>query len=140
MPDPRAKLLASAMQGGPTFGLPNPMHSMGDFYSKPPSRQPSQEQWGNRPNGDPKGAGWLGVLPRPDGGVSTEISAGVEIGGKETEIPLMVPTLEPQEVQWLLRADTSSPQFYQQMPPSIMQKATDHARQRMALGKSPFID
>jgi hypothetical protein len=39
--------------------------------------------YGNRPDGSAKGGGYFGELKRPDGGVSTEISVGVGIDGKE---------------------------------------------------------
>lgn len=93
-----------------------------------------------RPDGTKKGKGWMGVLKRPDGRVSTEISAGVNIDGKETLIPLIVPGLAPEELNWLLNTDESSPDFFKKMPPSIMDKAVDHAIRRLKQGASPFKD
>lgn len=94
--------------------------------------------YGNRPDGSPKGEGFFGLLKRPDGDVSTEISVGVGIDGKEIEIPLIVPTLTKKELDYLLSADLKSKSFFNNMPPSIVDKAYDHAQTRMKSGMSPF--
>jgi hypothetical protein len=92
-----------------------------------------QGGWGKRADGSQKGNGFLGVLKRPDGNVSTEISVGVNIDGKDVEIPTLVPTLTPAERETLLALPDG------QMPPeAIIRKAAASARQRMAEGKSPF--
>lgn len=96
--------------------------------------------YGNRPDGAPKGMGFFGELKRPDGNVSTEISVGVGINGKEMEIPLIVPSLNKKELDYLLKTDVESKSFFQNMPPSIMDKAYKHATTRMKIGKSPFAD
>jgi len=96
-------------------------------------KNPDRSQWDKRADGSEKGDGWLGVMRRPDGKVSSELSIGVEINGKEVEIPSMVPTLTKDEIDWLLNHPPSA-----RMPASIVQKAADFARQRMAQGKSPF--
>lgn len=88
-----------------------------------------------RADGSRKGPGFLGALKRPDGKVSSELSIGVNIDGKEVEIPTLVPTLSKDEVNWLITQDISDPK---KIPISIQQKAVDFARQRMAAGKSPF--
>lgn len=88
--------------------------------------------FGNRADGSKKGNGFLGVLQRPDGGVSTEITVGVNINGKETDIPTLVPTLTKAEVDSLLKGDKPSD--------AIVQKAVDHAKSRIAAGKSVFAD
>jgi hypothetical protein len=88
--------------------------------------------YGNRPDGTPKGKGFLGELKRPDGNVSTEISVGVNIGGKEMDIPTLVPTLTKAEVDSLLKGDAPSD--------AIVRKAVDHAKKRIAEGKSVFAD
>lgn len=87
-----------------------------------------------RADGTAKGKGFLGVLGRPDGKVSTEISIGVNLGGKEVEIPTLVPTLSPDEIKFLTSYDGDA----SGMPGSIVDKAVAHARQRIAAGKSPF--
>lgn len=86
--------------------------------------------YGKRADGSKKGAGYFGELKRPDGGVSTELSIGVGINGKETEIPLLVPTLTPTEIELLLRGDDPTA--------GIVDKAYDHAIMRIGQGKSPF--
>ena len=86
--------------------------------------------YGSRADGTQKGRGFLGELKRPDGGVSTEISVGVNIGGKETEIPTLVPTLTRSEIDYLLSGGRPTD--------AIVDKAVKHAKERMAMGKSPF--
>jgi len=94
--------------------------------------------YGERADGTAKGFGYFGELQRPDGSVSTEISIGVGIDGKEVEIPLIVPTLDKRELDWLLRNDPQEKGYFDKMPPSILDKAYEHAVQRMKAGKSPF--
>jgi len=97
--------------------------------------RPPPEGFGNRADGTAKGNGFLGPMMRPDGKVSTEISIGVNIDGQEVEIPTMVPGLTPDELDFLL---TTPPGGDERMPGSIVQKAVEHARRRIALGQSPF--
>lgn len=87
--------------------------------------------YGNRQDGTPKGAGYFGEIPNPGkpGSYSTELSIGVNLGGKEHEIPLLVPTLTPNEVQKALAG---------QQTDAMVDKAVAHAKQRMKSGKSPF--
>lgn len=94
--------------------------------------------YGNRVDGTKKGSGYFGEIQRPDGTVMTEISIGVGLNGKETEIPLIVPTLTKKEIQYLLNNDPESSDFMDRMPPSIVEKAVDHAVTRMRNGQSPF--
>ena len=94
--------------------------------------------YGNRPSGEKKGKGYFGEMKRPNGDVSTEISVGVGMDGKEMEIPLIVPTLTKKELNYLLSTDVESKSFFTNMPPSIMDKAYDHAMTRMKSGMSPF--
>lgn len=96
--------------------------------------------YGNRADGTKKGTGFFGEIKRPDGGVMTEISIGVGLNGKQTEIPLIVPTLTRREMDYLLKNDPKSKTFMNRMPPSIIEKAVDHAAARMKFGKSPFAD
>jgi hypothetical protein len=79
-----------------------------------------------------KGIGYFGELKRPDGKISTELSIGVNLDGKEMEIPTLVPTLSQDEVQSLLSGKFPNEK--------IIQKAVEHARQRMSSGKSPYAD
>ena len=98
--------------------------------------QPNQEDL--RADGTKKGTGYLGVLNRPDGGVSSEISIGVEIDGKEVEIPSIVPTLTSEEVNYLLNNPTDENLWKTEIGKRIMDKAYDHAMMRMNKGLSPF--
>lgn len=86
--------------------------------------------YGTREDGTFKGPGFMGELKRPDGDVSTELSIGVEIGGKEVEIPMLVPTLTKKEVDHLLSDGEPTE--------AIIDKAVEHAKKRLEQGKSPF--
>jgi hypothetical protein len=86
--------------------------------------------FGNRVDGTAKGMGFFGALKRPDGDISTELSVGVNIEGKELEIPLLVPGLTKAEIQHLLEDGEPTDE--------IVGKAVLFARQRMAKGLSPF--
>ena len=85
-----------------------------------------------REDGSKKGRGFFGELSRPDGRVSSEISVGVERGGKEITIPSLVPTLNRAEIEHLLQGGDPTPE--------IVKKAVEHAKPRMAAGRSPFIE
>ena len=88
--------------------------------------------FGNRSDGTPKGRGFLGVLERPDGKVSTELSISVNIDGKEMEIPSLVPTLKNEEVKHLLSGG--------EMTKDIVGKAVNYARDRMKNGLGVYRD
>jgi hypothetical protein len=88
--------------------------------------------YGKRADGSPKGLGFFGELKRPDGYTSTELSIGVNMNGKETEIPLLVPTLTREEVDYLLRGGEPTP--------TLVDKAVGFAQQRMKAGKPFFAD
>lgn len=60
----------------------------------------------------------------------TEYSVGIEIDGKEIEIPTLVPTLTRKELNHLLNGGEPTK--------AIMDKAYDHAITRIKSGKSPF--
>lgn len=94
--------------------------------------------YGKRADGTEKGSGYFGVLKRPDGGVSTELSMGIMIDNKETEVPLLVPTLTKKEVNLLLALDPKDKTFFQKIPESIIKKAVDFANYRISQNKSPF--
>lgn len=101
----------------------------------PPAGPVDRTTWDARADGSAKGDGFLGVLTRPDGKVSTEISVGVNLDGKEVEIPTLVPTLSVVERNWLLTHDVSDPT---KIPPAILEKAVTFARTRQQQGK-PFF-
>jgi hypothetical protein len=94
--------------------------------------------YGKRQDNTPKGRGFFGELKRPDGTISTEISVGVGMNGKETEIPLIVPSLSKEELDYLLKTPIKSKTFFDNMPPSILEKAMEHAKMRVDQNKSPF--
>jgi hypothetical protein len=98
----------------------------------------TRESMGKRQDGSEKGTGYLGPMKRAEGGISTEISIGTNINGKEVEIPLMVPTLAKNEIKYLLDTPVDSKSFMSNMPQTIIQKAVEHANMRMKMGKSPF--
>ena len=95
---------------------------------------PKAPKFGKRFDGTQKGKGYLGVLKRKDGNVSTEISVGVEMDGKEVQIPTLVPTLDKKEVDYLLNTWKEG----DKIPKPIIDKAVDHAKMRMKKGLSPF--
>jgi hypothetical protein len=112
-----------------------------DLYQSKANTTPEWKPNANdlRADGTKKGTGFLGVLPRPDGGVSSEISIGVEFDGKETEIPTMVPTLSKEERDYLLTNPTDKKDLFNTpMGKSIMNKAVNHAKLRMSNGLNPF--
>jgi hypothetical protein len=87
--------------------------------------------YGNRHNStEKKGAGYFGELKRPAGDISTEISIGVEMDGKEVEIPSIVPTLSKSEIDHLLAGKAPTDE--------IVKKAYEHAQTRIKQGKTPF--
>lgn len=92
---------------------------------------------GKRADGTPKGPGYFGALTLPGGGVATEYSVGVKIGGKETEIPTLVPTLTEKELNQLVNDIIPNKK---EVPKEIVNKAVEHAKQRIKEGKSPFLE
>jgi len=94
-----------------------------------------------REDGSLKGAGYFGTLKRPDGGVSGEISIGVDMGNGEITIPTMVPSLAKHELHYLLT--TPEDKIHEVDPKiwkSITKKAVDHAKERMLYGKPVFAE
>lgn len=94
-----------------------------------------ETKFGNRPDGSKKGTGFLGVLKGADGSAMTEYSVGVKIDGKEMDVPTLVPTLTRAEVKTVLNLKEG-----ERLPDAIVQKAVDHAKQRIADGKSVFAE
>lgn len=103
-----------------------------------PTTQYNRENWPLRTDGTKKGLGWLGVLPMMDGSgrVATEMTIGVNFDGKDMIIPAMVPNLRTDEINYILGGGSltnKSP-----MAISIMEKAVEHAKDRMRQGESVF--
>lgn len=90
-----------------------------------------------RSGGEKKGSGYFGELPMKSGGKLSEVSIGVLIDGKETEIPSVVPTLSRQELDWMVEGNSPAHKSNRDNPiaRSIMMKAKKHAVQRMNSGK-----
>ena len=90
--------------------------------------------YGNREDGTPKGRGWLGELTRKDGSgmVSTELSLSGVIDGKKVLFPALVPTLDKNEIDYLLS--------HKDIPDTIKKKAADFAKKRIKEGRSPFVN
>ena len=92
-----------------------------------------------RPDGTMKDVGFLGPLKSPSGKDVTEYSVGVPIMGKEMDIPILVPGLSKEEIAYVLqRADKDLPIGKDAMGNAIVQKAYQHATQRVKKGMSPF--
>ena len=91
-----------------------------------------------RSDGSKKSArGYLGpVENKVQGGTMTEVSVGMEINGKEMEVPTMVPTLTEKEIQTLANMQLEG--NAKNIPESIIIKAKQHALQRIEKGLSPF--
>jgi len=75
-----------------------------------------------------KSSGYMGALPAA-GGVATEYSIGVDIGGQPVEVPSIVPTLTPDELRSVLSG---------QMTEGVARKAREYALARVNAGRSPF--
>jgi|TARA_B110000444_G_scaffold260900_1_gene309831 hypothetical protein len=106
----------------------------------PVAKDASGDPTMNRSDGSKKSAqGYLGPVKNSvTGGTMTEVSIGVEIDGKEMEIPAMVPTLTQEEINTLSKMELEG--NAKNIPASIKQKAEAHARQRIAEGKSVFYE
>ena len=84
-----------------------------------------------------KGNGYLGPLETADGKVATEYTIGIEVDGKEIEIPTLVPTLTKEERDLMVNdiIPNNKP-----IPDAIVKKAIDHAKSRVSQGKSVFAE
>lgn len=93
--------------------------------------------YGTRKDGTKKGSGWQGPIAITDDkgektGVMTEMSVGVNIDGKEMEIPLLIPSSTPEDIAKLMEADKNGTP----VPQELVDKAVDFARQQMQKGQS----
>jgi len=96
--------------------------------------RPTKERiatYGKRPDGTPKGPGYFGEIPHPGkpGTFSTELTVGVNVGGKDMNIPLLVPTLTKAEIDAVIQGRETK---------DIIDKAIQHALDRVKRGKSPY--
>ena len=102
------------------------------------SRQPGIAPYGMRhlengqniTEGTVKGKGYFGEIPANRGGAMTELSSAYDQDGKLVSHPLIVPTLNKQEVDLLKMGLEPTLEIYK--------KAQDYAQQRIAAGQSPF--
>ncbi len=96
--------------------------------------------FGQRPDGTSKGLGFLGGRSLPDGGIATEYttqSDDVQVNGQRIDFPTLVPTLTDEEVKTMTQDIIPN---NKKIPEPIMRKAIDHAKKRIAEGKSVFYD
>ena len=84
----------------------------------------------NITDGTLKGKGFFGEIPVNQGGAMTEFSSAYEQDGKMVSHPLLVPTLNKQEIDLLRMGIEPTPEIYK--------KAQDYAQQRIGAGQSPF--
>jgi hypothetical protein len=83
---------------------------------------------------DYKQAGFFGEIPIANGQTATEYSVGQNIGGKNVEMPSLVPTLNATEFDAVKHAIATGAA----LPESVYQKAAEHAQGRINSGMSPF--
>lgn len=74
---------------------------------------------------------FFGAQDSQGAGQAQDMSIAVDFGNGQTDIPLLVPTLAPEEVQYLLSGGAPTHE--------IATKAVAHAQQRIAAGMSPFM-
>lgn len=127
---------------GQVIGLvPMPSHyedTTRQMRPMPSHSQLDRTQWNPRPDGTPKGDGFLGALERPDGGVMSEFSVADseqlrDARGGYLDYPTLVPTLNDAEVSFLLNMRDGD-----RIPSSIYQKAEAFAIARKKAGKPVF--
>jgi hypothetical protein len=91
-------------------------------------------RWTDEISGQPpleaKGQGYFGNIPMPNGESMTEMSTSFDVNGQMIAAPLVVPSLNQNELQALMQNEN--------IPDSIFEKAFEHALQRIASGKNPF--
>jgi len=95
-----------------------------------PKKKAVKSKHGKRADGTEKGDGFKGRIKNDNGTYSTEMSIGVNINGKETEIPLIVSNSTPAELKILQSGGKPTK--------AMIDKAVKHARPRMSKGLSPF--
>lgn len=96
--------------------------------------------FGLRPDGAPKGVGFLGILNIKGGGVATEFSTqsnAVKVNERRIDFPTLVPTLTQEQIDLMVNDIIPN---RKDIPEDIMQKAIIHAKKRIKEGKSVFAD
>jgi hypothetical protein len=89
--------------------------------------------YGKRPDGTAKGRGWRGPLKAGDYTV-TEYSVGVNLNGKETDIPTITPYTTDSELATILDCAKNK----SKVPDNIVRSAVRWAVDRQRKGLSPF--
>ena len=107
------------------------------FNQESGNKQLNGKYYGLREDGTPKGTGWLGEIKLPNGNVATEYSIGVNINGKEMEIPSIVRGLSSEELTQMTHDVIPNNKA---VPDAILQKAVDHAKAQLAKGESVWHD
>ena len=95
--------------------------------------------YGKRLDKTEKGRGWLGEHLSPKGKIVTEMSVGVNLGGKERLLPAMVPGLTRGQVERLV-SGKFNPKSRNPEDTAIMRRAVAHAKRQLTQGRSPFKD
>ena len=96
-------------------------------------------EWGKpdlRADGSVKGMGWLGVLNNYLGQDVTEYSVGVNLGGKEKQIPTVTPNMNKYGMTNIMGASAGQ----NRLNPQVLDKAIEHARMRLIQGLSPYVE
>ena len=91
-----------------------------------------------RSDGSKKSArGFLGPIKNNvTGGIMTEVSVDLDIGGQRIQVPTLVPTLTKKEIEILSNMKLEG--NAKNIPQSIIDKAASHAKERIAQNKNPF--
>ena len=90
------------------------------------------KKYGKRVDGSPKGSGFHGDIKTNSGKVMTEVSIGVNLSGKEIQIPLIIPNSSPSDLRFLANGGKATK--------AMVNKAVASARKRIKEGRSPFLD
>ena len=134
----RSKIAAGATWNDTGTKLTEPaLPDLKDIQVDPKTQDSSK--WDKRQNGTDKGNGFLGLLKRPDGGVSSELSISTDaVRGRD--FPILVPTLSREEVTKVLaiKENLSAKDFVKQLPKGVLEKAEAYAERRVREGKPLF--
>jgi hypothetical protein len=117
---------------------PNLAQSFGEKKYTPPEKRNSYRQ-----DGSPKSQiGFLGPILNNDGEIMTEFSTDMEVDGNKIEIPSLVPTLTADEVEYIKNMKGGAGFNIKEIPMemTIVNKARQHAMERLQAGMSPFFD
>lgn len=83
-----------------------------------------------------KGNGFLGKIKSKYGNDMTEYTVGVNIDGKETDIPTLIPGLTSEELSYI----KTEPDFNNKIGKQIIEKVVNFAKQRKSNNKSYFAN